>query len=234
MDAIDRLIDEHGPAAVTAILEPMVTPERLARIDTVLASRLVSVIPIVEDTHDPHNAAAAIRTTDALGLCELHVIEPAERFSASSGVTRGSHKWIHLHRHANATNAVAALHARGFVVYATSATAAMSVDDVPIDRPIAVAFGNEHAGLTAEAVAACDGAIAVPMFGFVESLNLSVTVALAMSTLAKRRRAYLGAAGDLCPERRERLRARWIALKVRAAVGIVERVMKSGNSEPTP
>jgi tRNA (guanosine-2'-O-)-methyltransferase len=225
VDAIDRLIDAHGPAVVTAILEPMLTPERIARIDVVLAARLESVIPIVEDTHDPHNAAAAIRTTDALGLCELHVIEPAERFSASSGVTRGSHKWIELRRHACANDAVAALHARGFVVYATSAAAPLSIDDVPIDRPIAVAFGNEHAGLTAEAVAACDGALAVPMFGFVESLNLSVTVALAMSTLAKRRRTYLGATGDLSRERRERLRARWIALKIRAAVGIVERAL---------
>ena len=227
------MIDEHGPAKVTEILEPMLTAERLARIDSVLAARLTSVVPIVEDTYDPHNAAAAIRTTDAVGLCELHVVEPDARFSASHGVTRGAHKWIDMHRHHNMTDCVTELRARGFRVYSTAMSAPLTIDDVPVDRPVAVAFGNEHAGLTPEAVTVCEGAVSVPMFGFVESLNLSVTVALAMTTLAKRRRAHIGAIGDLPEDRRARLRARWIALKIRAATGIVERVLKSGNGQPT-
>jgi tRNA (guanosine-2'-O-)-methyltransferase len=225
LDAIDRAIARFGADRVCAALAPLLTPERIARIDAVLAARLASVVTVVEDTYDPHNAAAAIRTTEALGLCELHVIEPGARFSAAGGVTRGAHRWIDLARWARAEDAIAALHARGFRVLATLPGAPHTIEDVDVGRPIAVAFGNEHAGLSDAAVAACDGAIGVPMFGFTESFNLSVTVALAMSRIAARRRSAIGAPGDLPDERRRELRARWFALKIRGAPGILERIL---------
>ena len=224
-DAIQRIIERHGPDAVCAALAPMLTDERIARIDQVLAARLASVVTVVEDTYDPHNAAATIRTTEAIGLGELHVIEGAERFSVAGGVTRGAHRWVELHRWGSAEAAVAALHARGFRVFATLPGAPRTIDDVDVGSPIAVAFGNEHAGLTEAAIAACDGAIGVPMFGFTESFNLSVTVALAMSRIAARRREAIGCVGDLEDGRRRALRARWFALKIRGAVGILERAL---------
>ena len=227
-DAIGRIIERHGADAVCEALAPILTAERIRRIDEVLAARLASVVTVVEDTYDPRNAAATIRTTEAIGLGELHVIEPVERFSASGGVTMGAHKWIELVRWPAVAPAVAALHARGFRVYATLPGAPHTVDDVDVTTPVAVVFGNEHAGLTTEAVAACDGAIGVPMYGFTESFNLSVTVALAMTRIAARRRAAIGALGDLEDHRRRELRARWFALKLRGAVGILERALGPG------
>lgn len=225
-DAIDRLIDLHGPAAICGALEPILTAERIKRIDAVLDARLASVVTCVEDTYDPHNAAATIRTTEALGLQELHVIEPEGRFSAAKGVTMGAHRWIDMHRWSVAEDAVRALHGRGFRVVATTPAAVVSVEDVDVSTPIAVMFGNEHDGLTQAAIAACDGAITVPMFGFTESYNLSVTVGLAMSRIAARRRAYITAPGDLTADRRAHLRARWFALRIRGVVGILERALK--------
>jgi tRNA (guanosine-2'-O-)-methyltransferase len=224
-DAISRIIDRHGPDAVCEALAPILTAERIARIDQVLATRLASVVTVVEDTYDPHNAAATIRTTEAIGLGELHVIEPGERFSIASGITRGAHKWIELHRWRSAGAAIAALRARGFRVLATLPDAAHAIDEVDVTSPVAVAFGNEHAGLTREAIDACDGAVRVPMYGFTESFNLSVTVALAMSQIAARRRAAIGSLGDLDDVRRRELRARWFALKIRGVVGILERAL---------
>lgn len=222
-DAISRIIERHGPEAVCAALAPMLTAERIARIDQVLAARLGSVVTVVEDTYDPRNAAATIRTTEAIGLAELHIIEGEHRFSVTGGVTRGSHRWMELHRWTSVETAVAALHRRGFRVFATLPGAPHTIDDVDVTAPLAVAFGNEHAGLTPAAIAACDGAIGVPMFGFTESFNLSVTVALAMSRIAARRRAAIGGPGDLDEPRRRELRARWFALKIRGAAGILER-----------
>lgn len=224
-DAIEAIIDKHGPDAICRVLEPMLTPERIARIDAVLAARLASVATAVEDTYDPHNAAATIRTTEALGLQDLHVIEPHIRFSATKGVTRGSHRWIDLHRWSAAELAVADLRTRGFRVYATAPDATVSVEDVDVSGPLAILFGNEHDGLSAAAIAACDASITVPMFGFTESYNLSVTVGLAMSRLASRRRQFLGTLGDLDPARRARLRARWFALRIRGVVGVVQRAL---------
>lgn len=208
----------------------MLTPERIARIDRVLAGRLTSVATVVEDTYDPHNAAATIRTTEALGLAELHAIEPGTRFTVTGGVTRGAHRWIALHRWPRPEDAISALHARGFAVYATLPGAPHSIDDVDVSRPIAIAFGNEHSGLTDAAIAACDGAVGVPMYGFTESFNLSVTVALAMSRVASRRRAHLGADGDLSDAARRDLRARWFAAKIRGADGVLERVFHDAAS----
>jgi tRNA (guanosine-2'-O-)-methyltransferase len=225
VDAIQRVIDRHGARAVCEVLAPLLTPERIARIDGVLAARLVSVTTVVEDTYDPHNAAAAIRTTEALGLSELHVIEPGERFSAARGVTRGAHKWIELVRWQAPEAAIDALRTRGFHAYATVPGAAHTIEDVDVTLPIAVLFGNEHDGLSDAAVAACHGTLGVPMFGFTESFNLSVTVALAMSRIAARRRAALGTPGDLDDARRLELRARWFALKIRGAIGILERTL---------
>ena len=225
MDAIERMIDQHGPEAICRALEPMLTPERIARIDAVLAQRLASVTAAVEDTYDPHNAAATIRTCEALGLQELNVIEPGARFSAAKGVTRGAHRWIDLHRWPSATQAIDDLHARGFRVYATLPDAKVSIEDVDVGSPLAVIFGNEHDGVSQSAIAACDASITVPMFGFTESFNLSVTVGLAMGRLAQRRRAFLGGHGDLAEVRKARLRARWFALRIRGVVGVVERTL---------
>lgn len=224
-DAIGRFIERHGPEAVCEALAPLLTTERIARIDAVLAARLASVVTIVEDTYDPHNAAATIRTTEAIGLGELHVVEGEQRFSIAGGVTCGAHRWIDVQRWASVDAVAAALHARGFRVYATLPGAPHTIDDVDVTTPIAVVFGNEHAGLTPAAVAACDGALGVPMFGFTESFNLSVTVALAMSRIAARRRAAIGTPGDLDEARRRELRARWFALKIRGAAGILERAL---------
>src|SRR5215510_5518032 len=105
---IGRIIERHGPDAVCAALAPMLTAERIARIDQVLAARLGSVVTVVEDTYDPHNAAATIRTLEAIGLGELHVVEGEQRFSVAGGVTRGAHRWIELHRWRSVEAAVAA------------------------------------------------------------------------------------------------------------------------------
>lgn len=224
-DAIDRLIAAHGPDAIARVLSPLLTAERIARIDGVLAARLASVVPVVEDVYEPHNGAAVIRSAEALGLQELHILETGVRFQAARGITRGCHRWMDLVRWHDARACVAALHARGFTVLATTPEAAVSTDAIDVSRPIAVVFGNEHAGLPASTIAACDGAVALPMFGFTQSYNLSVSAALLTSQLASRRRALLGHDGDLDDERRARLRARWIALSIRGAAGIVERAV---------
>ncbi|HVV85073.1 MAG TPA: RNA methyltransferase [Kofleriaceae bacterium] len=230
-DAIDRLIDRLGPEAVCAALAPMLTEERIAIIDRVLAARLGSVIPVVEDVYDPLNGAAVIRTAEAFGLQELHVVEPGVRFQAARGITRGCHRWIDLVRWRDAQGAIEALRGRGFRVLATGPDARHSVDDVAVDQPVAILFGNERHGLTPRTAAACDETVSLPMYGFTQSFNLSVSAALALQQLASRRRSALGGPGDLAADRVARLRARWFALKIRGAVGVVERIVAGGTHQ---
>ncbi|MEZ4368597.1 MAG: RNA methyltransferase [Kofleriaceae bacterium] len=228
--AIDPAIAAYGPARVVEILAPLLTESRRARIEAVLTARLASLAPILEDTFDPHNAAAAIRTSEALGLAGLHAVEPCKGLT-SHGVTRGCDRWLEITRWATPQACADALRARGFAVYATAPDATVTLDDVAVDRPVAVMFGNEHAGLSAPARAACDGALAIPMFGFTESFNLSVSVALVMSRLAARRRALLGRPGDLDVDTIATLRAQWYAAKLQGAPEIVARAV-AGATRP--
>ena len=221
---IDPWIDHFGADRICQVLAPLLTVERIVRIDQVLALRLASVTAIVEDTYDPHNAAATIRTAEGLGLADLHVASPRADFR-SKGVTRGTDRWMDVHTWPSFAQAAGALREAGFQVVATLPDAADDLATIDVSRPVAVAFGNEHEGLSAEAVAACNGAVRIPMYGFAESYNLSVSVALAISQLSTRRRQHLGAPGDLPPERQARLRARFYALKQRAVTGILERAL---------
>ena len=227
---IDPWIDRYGAERVRLVLAELLSPERMQRIEEILALRLTSITAIVEDTYDPHNAAATMRTAEALGLCDLHVAAPRADFR-SKGVTRGTDRWIDVHPWPSFVECAGALRAQGFRVYATSPAAREDPSTIDMSGPVAIAFGNEHDGLTEAAIAACDGAVRLPMYGFAESYNLSVSVALALSQLGARRRAMIApATGDLSDERKQRLRARWYGLRQRAVETILERAL--GPVEP--
>ncbi len=222
-DAVDRLIAEHGCEAVTEAMRPLLSDERIERIERVLDARLSGLTAVIENLHDPHNGAAALRSLEAVGLTDLHVIENIDEFKFSPAVTIGCEKWMNVVRYRDFSACENTLRGRGFRLYATYPEADDDLDSIPVDRPVAIVFGNEHAGLTASTMAACDGRVAIPMHGFSQSLNLSVSVALAMHRLAARRRRALGRLGDLDDQKRARLRARWYALGVRGADAILTR-----------
>src|SRR5262249_27593589 len=122
----------------------------------------------------------------------------------------------------------AVLREEGFALYAAlpPGEATVPVDAIDSGRRVALVFGNEHAGLTPEAIAACDGAFTVPMQGFTASFNLSVSVGLAFYACAHRLRAALGGRGDLDPATLVQMRAEWYRLSVDAADLILERVSR--------
>jgi len=224
-DPIAELLELHGPQRIVDVLRPILSEERVARIEAVLDARLGSVTAVLENLYDPHNGAAAIRSVEGFGLTSMHVIEGSGPFRFSPEVTIGCDKWIAVHRHPDVATCVAALRGAGMALYALDPDADADLDTVPVDRPLALLFGNEHDGLTAAARDACDGRLALPMHGFTRSFNLSVSVALATMRVAERRRAFLGRAGDLGDQERAILRARWYALSIRAAGQILERIV---------
>lgn len=226
---VDKWIDRFPPELVIAALEPQLTEERRQKIDATLGQRLAGLTVVLENLHDPHNGAAALRSIEGFGLSELHVVEQTERFQFSPKVSQGCEKWIAIHRYKDFTACAAALHARGFALLAalppTAGHDSVALGDIDVSRPTALVFGNEHAGLTGAAQAACDGTFAIPMPGFTRSFNLSVSVAITVYDCSWRRRVQLGGVGDLDDAAKTRLRARWYALSMddRAAQGIVER-----------
>ena len=214
-------------------LSPLTSAARRHRLEGVLRHRLVSVTVVLENLLDPHNGAAALRTCEAMGLTDVHVVEEREGFRASHRVCKRADKWINVHHHPTAAACLDTLAEWGFSCFAALppelGRAAGPGKWPAVDRPVALVFGNEHYGLSEAAVQRCRGRFAIPMMGFMESLNLSVSVAISLAEITRRRREHLGRPGDLPAHALQRMRAGYYA---RAVAHAAEVVLRDLNREP--
>jgi tRNA (guanosine-2'-O-)-methyltransferase len=208
VDAADRIV---------AVLAPFVSDRRRERIEASLASRTRDIVVVLEDIHHDHNSSAVMRTAEAMGIFELHVVAGKSRFIVEDKITMGAHKWLHRRSHAGIAEAYAHLRGRGFEIWASHFHGdGGSIEEIPIDRTVALVFGNEHEGLSAEAIDQADHWFRIPMRGFVESLNISVAAAISMYDVHSRRQRA-GLLRGLSDEDVRRFRAAWYAMSVRAA-----------------
>ncbi|MGE5049326.1 MAG: TrmH family RNA methyltransferase [Deltaproteobacteria bacterium] len=210
--------DEPAAApASAAFWWDQLTPERKARIQSVVDARLQSVTVVLDRLFDPHNTAAILRTAEALGLSKVHVVpHEGEDGIAHRRVTQDADKWLDVELHASGAAAAAALAASGFEVWAGHLDpAARLYTDLPADRPVALLFGNEHEGPSGSTLSACAGTFRIPMAGFTRSFNVSVAAGIALSHQTSARRHQLGAAGDLSARERVMLRDRFTLLAAR-------------------
>ena len=205
----DKLVAHYGASAILEGLEPFISDRRRARIDAVLSARLRSVQVAIERPYDPHNAAAVVRSAEAIGAWSVHVIDASENIVRSRKTTAGTHHWIETRHYPDLDAFLALRSERGMLLAGACVDATHMLEELPVDRPLCLMFGNEHAGLSPEAQAACDVRFRIPIHGFAESYNLSVAAALSLYSVAARRRALLGRAGDLDAEASQLERARW-------------------------
>ncbi|TNF26693.1 MAG: RNA methyltransferase [Deltaproteobacteria bacterium] len=226
------------PGACARHLAPFIEPRRIARMHDVLGRRVRHLTALVEHVHDPHNVAACARSCDAFGIQDLHVIpEPgADRVRIGRHVSRGTDRWLTIHYHDDTDAAVDALHAAGYRIAATDLGDAdappVSLTGLDVDAPLCVAFGNEHDGISETLRRRADLRVLIPMVGFVESLNISVAFAVAMSHLRLRRDAAVGAAGDLDQAARIALLDRWIFADVPRARQVLDVVAQRLGAAP--
>jgi len=214
--------DEAEPAlpdGSAAFYWSLLTPERQARIQSVVDARLRSVTVVLDSLVDPHNTAAILRTAEGLGLCRALVVPHREGDAvAHRRVTQDAHKWLDIEAHATGAEAAEGLRREGYEVWAGHLDpAARLYTEVPADRPVALLFGNEHEGPAPASLRACTGAFRIPMAGFTQSFNVSVAAAIALAHLAAARRGHLAAAGDLSLPARVALRDRFTLLAAKLA-----------------
>jgi tRNA (guanosine-2'-O-)-methyltransferase len=212
----------YPPEEVIAALEPLATEQRVARIKKVLDDRLQSVTVVVDSLHDPHNGAAIVRSCDAFGLQFFHAIERHEPFAAASAVSRGSQKWVDVIRHQEQAACVNALRAGGFELVATHPDGDLTPEDLAKLPRVALVLGNEREGIAPELRASCTRAVRVPMVGFVESLNVSVTTAILLYAATRGRK------GDLDEHTKRALYARGLYLSIQRADEHLEAVRLRG------
>ncbi|MDJ0766221.1 MAG: TrmH family RNA methyltransferase [Myxococcota bacterium] len=209
------------PEAVVAVLKERLSKERQARIDNVVSHRTRRIAVAIEGVRDPHNTAAVIRTADAFGVQVVHVIEHGDRFLSSRKVTQGAHHWVDLGVWPSPRLFVEAMHAEGKQVLIAAADSQMTLSEIDPDVPVAIVFGNEHAGVSREMQCVSDSAFRIPMFGFSQSINVSVAAGIAIAALRRE------GVGDLERQEAEILRARFYLRAVRAGYAIVQRTLGS-------
>ncbi len=228
-DATDLFAPEQAPdlpfaaETVIAALDPLLSGARRERIESVIAARSRSVLPVLDGLIDPHNVAAVLRSADAFGVQEVHLIEGEVPFLASNRIAQGTERWVDVVRHASAHGCVTALRERGYRVYVAAMNGAVQPEDLASEARVAVVFGNEHAGVRAELSALADDTYTIPMRGFVQSLNVSVAAAITLASAMRGRR------GDLSTQERLTLHARYLLSSVPRAQEIVaEHVRRLG------
>lgn len=205
------------PQKVCDVLGQMMTDARRETIDDVISHRTQRLHVAIEGVHDPHNTAAIIRTADAYGVQNIHIIEGATRFKSSAAVTQGAHKWIDIHMYRDTSSFISAMRSQHMRVLVAAMDGAVNVSDVDTSSPLVLVFGNEAEGISDEMREAADGAFKIPMFGFVESFNVSVAAGISISTLRQ------NGGGDLTEPEKAVLKARYYLRSVRAGIDIVNR-----------
>jgi tRNA (guanosine-2'-O-)-methyltransferase len=218
---------------VVEALSHHVNPQRIERLKAVLSQRLTSVVLGIEDLHHEHNGAACLRTAEGLGLHRVMAAEVRNAYPIPRAVSMSAHRWIEIETFKGGPALVHAAQRRGYRVYGASPRGDLTLSEIPTEAPLMVLFGNEADGLQEETMATCDGLFRIPMYGFTESFNISVSVGMVLEQVTARVRERIsreGIDGELPAHDQMRLLSQWIARDMRG----VELILRRYLGEPIP
>jgi len=203
-------------------------PERKARIDEVVSRRTRTLTVVIEALCDPQNVNAVLRTCDAFGVQDVHVVEgPMKGFDRNKKISQNADKWLDVTRWSSTRECLGALRERGYAIHVSwLGEGSVGLAELDFSGPVALVFGNESRGVSDDALAMADARFAIPMRGFSQSLNVSVAAAVSLSRAIDRREAQRGRHGDLAEPEAEALRQRFyvLAVKQRSRIAKAEAV----------
>lgn len=210
------------------ILKSFVTEKRFQRFQEILNQRTRYITIVLEDVFQGHNASAVLRSCDCFGVQDVHFIENRNTFKTNEEVSMGAAQWLSIHRYNenninNTEICYKALRNKGYKIVATSPHyQSVSIDKLDIHQPIALIFGAEKEGLSEYALKNADEYVYIPMFGFTESFNISVSAALCMYELNKKIR-NTDFPFQLKEEEKQELLLEWLKNSIDDADKILER-----------
>jgi len=164
------------------------TPERYQKLRRTLSLRQPDLTLLTDQIHKPRNIAALVRTSDAVGIHQLHMVWHKDEHRSYSGTAMGSDRWVDVIRHESMDHAIGHLHARNYQIYAAHfSDDAVDYREVDYTKPCAVLMGNEKQGVDQLAASRVDKHIVIPMMGMVESFNVSVAAAIILAEAQRQR-----------------------------------------------
>jgi tRNA (guanosine-2'-O-)-methyltransferase len=176
---------------ILAELQQFLSPERIERFEGVLASRTKHFSVAVENIFQSHNASAVMRSCDCFGIQNLHVIANHNQYELSKDVAMGAEKWVDMHSYYkkdnNTQDCIDELKSQGFQIVATTPhTNDVLLPDFDVSKKSAFFFGTEISGLSDIVLDQADAFVRIPMYGFTESYNISVSAALVLHDVVNR------------------------------------------------
>lgn len=204
-------------------LETYLTERRKERFKKVLSERTRHFTVVTEDVYQLHNTSAVMRTCDVFGIQDLHVVEEKVSKRIDKEIAMGAQKWVNFNRYNSIKECIQTLKNSGYQIIATTPhNDSTMLHDFDVSKKSAFFFGKENDGLSDTVMNAADGFLKIPMYGFTESLNISVSAAIILQSVVtklKQSDVKWQLSEDEIPE----IELEWIKRTIKASDEIIER-----------
>lgn len=207
-------------------LESFMTERRQALFTKVLDARTNFFTVATQDVYQLHNTSAVIRSCDVFGVQNVHVVEEINTKRIDREIAMGAQNWVDINRYNSTAECIVNLRNEGYKIIATSPHKGTLLHDYKITGPAAVFFGTEKDGLSPEVLEEADEFLQIPMVGFTESLNISVSAAIILQHLTARMRLS-DCVWQLSEEEKLKKRWEWACRSVKKSPEIIERFLAS-------
>ncbi|MCG6190697.1 TrmH family RNA methyltransferase [Maribellus maritimus] len=218
-------------------LSKFITPARLALFEKVLNERTNYITVVLEDIFQPQNASAVLRSCDCFGIQNVHVIENRNEFTVNKEVSLGSSKWLSIQKYNeeehNSQNAIKKLKKDGYRIIATTPhTSEQTLHEFDVRKgKAALVFGSELPGVSEIIMNEADEFLKIPMYGFTESFNISVSAALVLYEISNRLRELEPEKWKLPEKEKDEIKLEWIRSTVKQSQLLEERFYKEMTKE---
>ncbi|MGC4129875.1 MAG: RNA methyltransferase [Bergeyella sp.] len=211
--------------AIFDYLKKFLTEERLYKIEHFAAESSDFVLPVMEDIYQFRNAAAIVRSVEACGFHKVIALEKENIFEPNLKVTKGADNWVEVEKMPRNTDSLKKIKNRGYKIVAVSPEKnAVMIPDYQINEPLALVFGTEWEGTTDELLNFADETLAIPMYGFTKSFNVSVAAAICMYEL-KQKLIKSGLDYKLSEEKLWQMKIRWAKNSIPSGEMILEKYL---------
>jgi len=185
-------MDLKTKLALYQYLSGFLTENKKIKFEEIVRRRTRYLTVVLEDLYQPHNASAVLRSCDCLGVQDVHIIENQNVYELNPDIALGASKWLtmimHRGKENNTPDAIQTLRSRGYRIVATTPHKNdITLQELPVgEGPIALVFGTELRGLTENALDLADEFVKIPMYGFTESFNISVSAGISLFYLTEK------------------------------------------------
>ena len=217
-------------------LQTYLTEHRNIRFQKVLSERTRHFTVVTEDVYQLHNTSAVMRTCDVFGIQDLHVVEEKVSKRIDKEIAMGAQKWVSFKRYHYIKECIANLKSSGYQIIATTPhDNSTMLHEFDVSKKSAFFFGKESDGLSDTVMDAADGFLKIPMYGFTESLNISVSAAIILqSVVSKMKQSDVN--WQLSEEEKFEIEMQWLKKTIKASEEIIERynIENPKNQAPNP